>query len=229
MRGADALLAGLDERQRRAARHRRGPLAVIAGAGTGKTRVLVARVAWLISSGHARPEEICALTFMNDSAREIAERLERMLGAEVTSRITVGTSHRIANTLLRGCAARFARYGRYSIWDTEQTRRALGQALADCAQATASATRVSALARDGAQRLWSPWQAAVALPGDKREPAWAGLLAYVAVTRARLTLHVSWARERTGRQREPSRYLGDVTGPSPRALQAHVVAGGRRP
>jgi hypothetical protein len=98
VRAADALLAGLDERQRRAARHRNGPLAVIAGTGTGKTRVLVGRVAWLISSGHARPEEICALTVMNDSAREIAERLERMPEAEVAARITVGTSHRIANT-----------------------------------------------------------------------------------------------------------------------------------
>ena len=184
MRGADALLAGLDERQRRAAQHRHGPLAVIAGAGTGKTRVLVARVAWLISCGHARPEEICALTFMNDSACEIAERLERALGTTVAARITVGTSHRIANTLLRGCAARFARYGRYSIWDTEQTRRALGQALADLGRATASATGVSALARKGAQRLWSPWQTSVALPEDEREPAWAGVLAYERTKRA---------------------------------------------
>ena len=108
MRGADALLAGLDDRQRRAAQHAHGPLAVIAGAGTGKTRVLVARVAWLIATGHARPEQICALTFMNDSAREIAERLERALGPDVARRITVGTSHRLANGLLRGYAGRFA-------------------------------------------------------------------------------------------------------------------------
>jgi DNA helicase-2/ATP-dependent DNA helicase PcrA len=184
VRGADALLAGLDERQRRAAQHRHGPLAVVAGAGTGKTRVLVARVAWLISSGQARPEEICALTFMNDSAREIAERLERALGGTVATRITVGTSHRIANTMLRGCAARFARYGRYSIWDTDQGRRALGQALDHREQATVSATRVSALARGGAQRLWSPWQTAVALPDDEQAPAFAGLLAYEHAKRA---------------------------------------------
>jgi DNA helicase-2/ATP-dependent DNA helicase PcrA len=184
VRGADALLAGLDDRQRRAAEHPHGPVAVIAGAGTGKTGVLVARVAWLIATGRARPDEICALTFMNDSAREIAARLERALGADVATRITVGTSHRIANTLLRSCAARFARRGRYSIWDTDQTRRALAQALAERTQATASATAVSALARDNAQRLRSPWQAAVCVPEDEREAAWTGLLAYEHAKRA---------------------------------------------
>jgi DNA helicase-2/ATP-dependent DNA helicase PcrA len=184
VRGADALLAGLDEHQRLAACHAHGPLAVIAGAGTGKTRVLVARVAWLIAAGHARPEEICALTFMNDSAREIAERLERELGADVAARITVGTSHRIANTLLRACAGRFARGGRYSIWDTDQTRRALAQALLERAETMPPATRVSMLARDAAQRLRSPWQAAVALSDDERAATWAGLLAYERAKRA---------------------------------------------
>ena len=161
VRGADALLAGLDDHQRRAARHAHGPLAVIAGAGTGKTRVLVARVAWLIANGQARPEQICALTFMNDSAREIAERLERALGADIAGRVTVGTSHRLANGLLRGYAGRFARPGRYSIWDSDQAMRALAQALAASAAETASPSTVGRLAARAAQRLHSPWQAAV--------------------------------------------------------------------
>ena len=143
MASADLSLASLDDRQRVAAQHAHGPVAVIAGAGTGKTRVLVARVAWLIAAGHARPEQICALTFMNDSAREIAERLERALGAEVAGQITVGTSHRLANSLLRGCAARFARHGRYSIWDTDQARRALTHALAASADETATPSTVA--------------------------------------------------------------------------------------
>ena len=132
--------------QRRAAQHAHGPLAVIAGAGTGKTRVLVARVAWLIAAGHARPEQICALTFMNDSAREIAERLERALGAEIAGRVTVGTSHRLANGLLRGCAARFARFGRYSIWDTDQARRALAQRSRPAPKRRATSSVVARLA-----------------------------------------------------------------------------------
>ena len=64
MAALDALLDGLNPDQRSAVIHDDGPLQVIAGAGTGKTRVLVARVAWLIATGAARPEQICALAFM---------------------------------------------------------------------------------------------------------------------------------------------------------------------
>jgi superfamily I DNA/RNA helicase len=184
VRSAGALLAGLDDRQRRAAQHCHGPIAVIAGAGTGKTRVLVARVAWLIAAGYARPDEICALTFMNDSAREIEQRLQHALGADVAARITVGTSHRIANALLRTCAGRFERRGRYSIWDGDQTRRALARALGDAQAETVPAARVHTLASTGAARLRSPWQAAVAVADDERDAAWAGLLAYERAKRA---------------------------------------------
>jgi DNA helicase-2/ATP-dependent DNA helicase PcrA len=184
MASADGLLAALDDRQRTAVHHVRGPMAVIAGAGTGKTRVLVARVAWLIASGHARPSEICALTFMNDSAREIRERLERALGEQVTSGITVGTSHRLANVLLRRCAERFGRQGRYSIWDTDQASRALGVALAEAATSALPAKRVRALATEGAQWLRSPWQSALRAPADEVTAAWAALTAYEDAKRA---------------------------------------------
>jgi DNA helicase-2/ATP-dependent DNA helicase PcrA len=68
MAAPDALLEGLNADQHAAAAHPDGPLQVIAGAGTGKTRVLVARIAWLIRTGRARPEQICAVAFMNDAA-----------------------------------------------------------------------------------------------------------------------------------------------------------------
>jgi DNA helicase-2/ATP-dependent DNA helicase PcrA len=180
----DLALASLDERQRRAVRHAHGPMAVIAGAGTGKTRVLVARVAWLIASGHAQPHEICALTFMNDSAREIAERLEHVLGARVANAITVGTSHRLANALLRSCAARFKRPGRYSIWDGDQAQRALTRAVAEAPEHTASPTAVLAQATHAAARLWSPWQAATRAPDDTAPSLWVGLIAYERAKRA---------------------------------------------
>jgi DNA helicase-2/ATP-dependent DNA helicase PcrA len=184
MAAPNLALASLDEHQRRAATHAEGPIAVIAGAGTGKTRVLVARVAWLISSGHAQPHEICAVTFMNDSAREIAERLEHCLGAEVAGAITVGTSHRLANALLRSCAARFDRPGRYSIWDTDQAFRALKHALAEAPEATATATAVRSGASRAATRLWSPWQAAARATDDEDRSLWAGLITYERAKRA---------------------------------------------
>jgi ATP-dependent DNA helicase UvrD/PcrA len=184
MASTDLSLASLDARQRSAAQHARGPMAVIAGAGTGKTRVLVARVAWLIASGLARPQEICALTFMNESAREIAERLARALGEQVAGQITIGTSHRLANSLLRRYAARFARPGRYSIWDSDQARRALTQALLEDAQVTAPPSTVARLASRAAQRLQSPWQAATRATDDECPAAWAGLMAYEHAKRA---------------------------------------------
>ncbi|MEN3281376.1 MAG: ATP-dependent helicase UvrD/PcrA [Solirubrobacteraceae bacterium] len=184
MASADIALSSLDDRQRRAVQHAQGPIAVIAGAGTGKTRVLVARVAWLIARGHARPSEICALTFMNDSALEIAERLEQALGARVAGAITVATSHRLANALLRSCAARFERPGRYSIWDGDQARRALDHALTEAPEPTAAATAVRARASDAAARLWSPWQAAAKAPDDPAHSLWAGLIAYERAKRA---------------------------------------------
>jgi DNA helicase II / ATP-dependent DNA helicase PcrA len=184
VRGADALLDALDPDQHWAATHPGGPLAVIAGAGTGKTRVLVARIAWLIAAGHARPQEICALTFMNDSAREIAERLRGSLGTEIAARITVGTSHRLANALLREHAARFGRPRRYSIWDPDQARRALTGALAQSEAPTLTGAAVRALAAAAAQRLHSPRQATVRMPEEERRAAWSGLAAFEAAKRA---------------------------------------------
>jgi ATP-dependent DNA helicase UvrD/PcrA len=183
----DRALGSLDERQRQAAQHAEGPLAVVAGAGTGKTRVLVARIARLLASGRARPSEICALTFMNDSAHEIANRLDRMLGTSTAGQITVGTSHRLANGLLRRCAARFGRPGRYSIWDRDQADRALGYALAQ-ADTQTPASVVRARAAYGAAHLWSPWQCAVRAPDEDACALWRGLAAYERAKRASAAL-----------------------------------------
>ena len=77
--GDDPHFAGLNEEQLAAARHDRGPLLIIAGAGTGKTTVIARRVAWLINSGRVRPEEVLALTFTNKAADEMTERIESHL------------------------------------------------------------------------------------------------------------------------------------------------------
>jgi superfamily I DNA/RNA helicase len=69
-----------------------------------KTRVLVVRVSWLVATGRARPEEVCAAMFMNDAARQIRARLATALGEQVARQVWVGTSHRLAVRLLRGQA-----------------------------------------------------------------------------------------------------------------------------
>ncbi len=75
----DRVLLGLSDAQREAVLHGDGPLLIIAGAGTGKTTVLTRRIAHLISSKRARPEEILALTFTEKAALEMAERVDQLI------------------------------------------------------------------------------------------------------------------------------------------------------
>lgn len=152
MAAPDALLATLDPDQRAAATHPGdGPLQITAGAGTGKTRVLVARVAWLVSTGRARPEAVCAVAFMNDAARQIRARLATALGEHVARRVWVGTSHRLAARVLRGQAARFGRAPRFSIWDEHDVDAALA-----AIPTAASRAPARAHARATADRLGPP-------------------------------------------------------------------------
>ena len=121
-------LAGLDEAQRRAVEAIDGPVLVLAGAGTGKTRVLTTRLAHVIATGRALPGELLAVTFTNKAAREMRERLEGMIGRAAEG-VWLGTFHAIASRILRRHAEAVGLKSSFTILDTDDQIRLLKQIL----------------------------------------------------------------------------------------------------
>src|SRR5215218_3866256 len=109
-------LADLNPAQREAVLHTEGPLLVVAGAGSGKTRVLTYRVAHLISAAGAQPNEILAITFTNKAAAEMRSRVEAMLG-DVARRIWLMTFHAACGRILRREAPRLGYKTNFTIYD----------------------------------------------------------------------------------------------------------------
>jgi DNA helicase II / ATP-dependent DNA helicase PcrA len=106
-KGASSSKFQPDSQQREAIEHVSGPMLVLAGAGTGKTTVLIRRIANLIREGHARPDEILALTYTNNAADEMRQRVESELRGVDSNGLQVGTFHAYCNELLKRCGRDF--------------------------------------------------------------------------------------------------------------------------
>src|SRR5579863_2566854 len=125
-----AYLAGLNPEQREAVETLDGPVLVLAGAGTGKTRVLTCRIAHILSTGRARPGEILSVTFTNKAAREMKLRLGQMLGQAVEGMPWLGTFHSIGGRILRTHAELAQLKSNFTVLDVDDQVRLLKQLLA---------------------------------------------------------------------------------------------------
>jgi DNA helicase-2/ATP-dependent DNA helicase PcrA len=123
-------LDDLNPAQRAAVEALDGPVLMLAGAGTGKTKALTARIVHLLTKGRARPNEILAVTFTNKAAREMKERVGRMLGETVEGMPWMGTFHSISVRILRRHAELAGLKSNFTILDTDDQLRLLKQVIA---------------------------------------------------------------------------------------------------
>ncbi|MHC2332672.1 ATP-dependent helicase [Bradyrhizobium sp. USDA 4454] len=122
-------LQGLNPEQRDAVETLDGPVLVLAGAGTGKTRVLTTRIAHILSQGRARPQDILSVTFTNKAAREMKLRLGQMLGQAVEGMPWLGTFHSIGGRILRIHAELVQLKSNFTVLDVDDQVRLLKQLL----------------------------------------------------------------------------------------------------
>lgn len=125
-----SVLEGLNPEQERAVKSVKGKLLILAGAGSGKTRVLMSRIAYLIATAHAKPSEVLGLTFTNKAAEEMRERLFGMIGPSAKA-VTLCTFHSFCLYLLREHAFRLGFTPRFTLYHEHDIRRLVGQIARD--------------------------------------------------------------------------------------------------
>jgi DNA helicase-2/ATP-dependent DNA helicase PcrA len=124
-----AYLDGLNPEQRKAVEATEGPVLVLAGAGTGKTRVLTTRLAHILQQGKARPWELLVVTFTNKAAREMRERIGQLIGPEAEGLRWLGTFHSVAAQILRRHAELVGLKSSFTILDDDDQERLIKQLL----------------------------------------------------------------------------------------------------
>ncbi len=118
----ESLLEGLNPEQRKAVVHEGGPLLIVAGAGSGKTRVLTHRIAWLLAERNVQPGQILAITFTNKAAGEMKDRVARLVGGRARV-MWVSTFHSACVRILRAEGSRLGFKSTFSIYDADDSRR----------------------------------------------------------------------------------------------------------
>jgi DNA helicase-2/ATP-dependent DNA helicase PcrA len=177
MKMTDKLLKDLNSQQKEAVTYDRGPLLVLAGAGSGKTRVLTYRVAYFISEGKVKPESTLLLTFTNKAAGEMKQRMENLIGATPAF---AGTFHSFCAKVLRKDGAEIGIPPGFLIYDDEDQKDAIKQILEklgiskDSYNPNALASAIS----DAKNQMLSPAQYAEFVQGDWQETVFKVYSAY---------------------------------------------------
>src|SRR5580765_5013653 len=172
-------LDALNPEQRDAVLHIRGPLLILAGAGSGKTRVITSRIAYLVGDGHAQPDEILAVTFTNKAAEEMRERVAALLGSDC-SRMWVSTFHSLCARLLRREAPAIGLSCDFVIYDSADQLSVVKQALKELhiddsyVQPRAALSRIS----HAKNRMETPDDVAGATSWNRRDELIAKVYAY---------------------------------------------------
>src|SRR4029077_5053653 len=160
----------LNPEQRDAVLHVKGPLLILAGAGSGKTRVITSRIAHLVGNGDANPENVLAVTFTNKAAEEMRGRVEALLGSDC-SRMWVSTFHALCARLLRREAPAIGLSRDFVIYDSSDQLSVVKQALKDLhvddgfVQPRAALSRIS----HAKNRMETPEQMAASAGWNRRE------------------------------------------------------------
>src|SRR6059036_1987655 len=169
----------LNPEQREAVLHVGGPLLILAGAGSGKTRVITSRIAYLVGDGHASPEEVLAVTFTNKAAEEMRARVEALLGSDC-SRMWVSTFHSLCARLLRREAPAIGLSRDFVIYDSSDQLTVVKQALKELhiddsfVQPRAALSRIS----HAKNRMEGPSVIAASAEWNRREEHIAKVYAY---------------------------------------------------
>ena len=143
-------LEKLNPEQREAVLHRDGPVLILAGAGSGKTRVITYRIAYLIGDGHAKPDEVLAVTFTNKAAQEMRERVEALIGDEAGG-VWLSTVHSLCARLLRREAPKIGLSRDFVIYDSSDQVAVVKQAQRVLLVVDRESARVAELVGVGAQ------------------------------------------------------------------------------
>jgi ATP-dependent DNA helicase Rep len=154
-------MSGLNPQQREAIHYLDGPLLVLAGAGSGKTRVITQKIAYLVQDCGFQPRNIAAITFTNKAAKEMQERVAKLLGTSVANELQISTFHSLGVRILREEAKALGYKPRFSIFDSADCAGIIG----DCAKTVDKA----ALRR--LQSIISNWKNALVTPEAARHLA----------------------------------------------------------